>query len=426
MLRLSAFAFILVLAAAQDPADKVKALLAKLGSEELLERDEAAAQLAKLGPAAIPAIRSHIPKASDSVGAILKKVVWRIERDERVASLSRPGPRVTLSVREYPVAELLADIAKQTEVPILARRIPAEARITIEFRERPVAAAIDDVCRSNGGLAATWSPTDVIIEPGTPRALPTFDHGPFRFHFDRIEFKFQDIKKTRTSAMLRGGLIGPRGAFPDQVWLDVDSAEDDKGTDLGKQTGPGTSVFTSNSGMSFPLVPEKDRIFDYLWWHARPAPEATKVKLKGAVRMVFAVDFRSQAGIKDPTGAPTSKSAGGMTTLEILSWVRREAVLSFTYRMTQAAPSPSWKSGSLERPRQIALEDRQGRRLMGRCLQEMATHRIGVGDPRWEIDGVTEFTIPDGFDYATLDLLEPAETRELNIPFELNEVPLSR
>src|SRR5688572_17615033 len=100
MLRLIALGCALLIAGPQEPAGKVDALVAKLSSEELFERDAAATELAKLGPPAIPAIRGHISKSNASVQALLKSVLRRIERDERVASLARPGPRVTLTAKD--------------------------------------------------------------------------------------------------------------------------------------------------------------------------------------------------------------------------------------------------------------------------------------------------------------------------------------
>lgn len=428
MIRSIGVVLCLLLAGAQDPADKVKGLIAKLGSEELIEREEAAAELAKLGPAAIPAIRGHLAKAKEELRVVLQKVVRRIERNERVAMLSRPGPCVTLTANDRPAAEVLAELTKQTGIGIFAHKLPARTRLSIDAKTRPLAAVIDDICRAHGGLCAAWSPTDVRIEPGALRNFSQFENGPFRFIIDRIEFRVTtDRVPVRATAMLRGGVTGPRGMLPDQAWIDIEAAEDDKGTDLGKQTGPGMSVFQSNNSMSFPLVPTEDRIYDYLTWHSRPAPDATRLKrVKGAVRMVFTVDYRPLVSLKDPIATPTSKATEGVTTFEIRSWNRTGADIRFSYLMTQESPSPSWRSGTLERPRVIALEDREGRRILGRCQSEKVLHRSNVETPRWEIDGVSEFAIPDGFDLATLDLLEPAETLELSIQFELTDVPLNR
>ncbi|HEU4339343.1 MAG TPA: hypothetical protein VFS19_04680, partial [Planctomycetota bacterium] len=315
-----------------------------------------------------------------------------------------------------------------TGIGIFAHKLPAGTRLSVDAKERPLAAVIDELCRAHGGLRAAWSPADVRIEPGPLRNFPPFDNGPFRFIIDRIDLRVMtDRVPVRATAVLRGGVVGPRGILPDGAWIDIEAAEDDKGTDLGKRSGPGMSVFQSNNSMSFPLVPAEDRFFEHLSWHSRPSPDATKLtKVKGAVRMVFNVDFRTQVSLKDPTGTPTTKAKEGVATFEIRSWNRTGADVRFSYLVTQEAPSPSWKTGSLDRPRLIALEDREGRRLMGRCLSEKVMHRSNVETPRWEIDGVSEFSIPDGFDYATLDLLEPAETLELSIPFEFTDVALTR
>ena len=391
-------AALLLLLVPQDPAETVRGLVEKLESDEVATREAATAELVKLGPAAVPALGADIAKAGHGLRPALVKIVRRIERDQKVARIGGGPTRVTISAKDQPAAEVFAELAKQAGVTVEGPSLPDGLRLTFEAKDLPLAAAIDELCKAHGALASRWNPLGVQLVPGAPRTIPTIDRGPFRFQVDRFEFNVdRAAKPPKVGAMLRAGVVGPKGLLPDEAWIDVDFARDDRVTDLGMTTGPGTSVFRTGNSFSFPLEPDGDRHFVALSWGPPTAPSAaaTKVrKLKGIVRMNFFVDHRSLIALKDPTGAPTSQGTEGQSIFEVLSWTRRDAALKFSYRVTYEAQGASWKTGRFERATPIVLENKEGRRLTGLCHRERIVHKGDPATGRWEIEGDVEFTLP--------------------------------
>src|SRR5262245_19826791 len=102
MLRLLALASSLLLFAAQDPADKVRALVEKLGSDEIEDRIKAETELKAMGSKALPQLRDLMAKADLDRQLRMRGMIHAIERAEAVAALLRPGPQVTLTVQDRP------------------------------------------------------------------------------------------------------------------------------------------------------------------------------------------------------------------------------------------------------------------------------------------------------------------------------------
>src|SRR5262245_39084381 len=113
MIRLATLACLLLLGAAQDPADKVQALVEKLMSADIAVREAAAAELINLGAPALPAVRAHFDRARGDTRDQLEKIVRRLEIAERIASITAPGPLITLAAKDRPADEVLAEIRKQ-------------------------------------------------------------------------------------------------------------------------------------------------------------------------------------------------------------------------------------------------------------------------------------------------------------------------
>ena len=118
----------------QDPSDKVRALVEKLGSDEIAERQKAAGDLVKLGTPALPALRVHLGKAEGEAKVVLQSIVTKLEREERLYKLLESPPVVTLKVRD-------AEIETVLEVPYAELSRPDALRVehwTRDGATRPV------------------------------------------------------------------------------------------------------------------------------------------------------------------------------------------------------------------------------------------------------------------------------------------------
>jgi len=410
----------------QDPSDQVRALVEKLGSDEIAAREQAAAELVKLGPAAIPAMRAQLAKTDGERRARLEAVVKKIERDDKVAKLLAPGPTVTLKAKDRPAAEVIAEIQKQTGIPIDGRDIPAGTLLSIDAVDLPITKALDGLCRSHGGLRPSWMLSGVQLVRGTYRPGPSCESGPFSFVLESLPFT--NPSEGRASFAMIGYLIGPPGRLPETAWVDVEKMEDDQGTDLGQSTPPRNSNKATNHRTIWTQVPEENRVaIGSIWQIPRlPAEGATRVKLcRGQVRMSFALEIHAVVTVKEPTqlaAAPVSASAGGRS-VRIVRFAKEGDNLRFGYVVTRteeaAPPAGYWAS---YRPQQLVLQDAAGHRLTGRFGKEGSMLRDDGTTRQYEFDGEVEFTLPKDFKPAELILLESTDRVDLTFPFEFRDI----
>lgn len=97
-------------------------LIRQLSAGSLQQRDDAAAALARLGPAALPAIEHALPTAHSEAAFRLPRIAAAIACTETRRGLL--PTTVTLSVSEQPLTEVAAEIARQTGNRLL---VPADA-----------------------------------------------------------------------------------------------------------------------------------------------------------------------------------------------------------------------------------------------------------------------------------------------------------
>jgi len=418
-----AVVLILLLGFPQDPAERVRALVEKLGSDEIAAREQAAAELVKLGPAAIPAIRAQLAKTDGERKARLEAVVKKIERDDKVAKLLAPGPTVTLKAKDRPAAEVIAEIQKQTGIPIDGHDIPAGTLLSLDAKEMSPAAAIDDLCARHGRLMYRWSPSRVRIRPARYRKLPAFDAGPYRFIADGILWRaFSGEGGGDPDFSLKGVLIGPPGRLPHAVRLEIAATEDDKGNIIGA-TGPRESSNYGDLEWSG-ANPSAIRLSRIVWRPTRSPPdmEAAKLKnLRGSVRLTLVLDGKRIATVRNLDRRESATE--GRTTLTVHGCRRQGQTLTVPYVVSEEEVE-SEEGAKPWAPTWIALHDAEGHRLEG---SEEVISRLGLssaGGITDQVEGILTFTLPDQFVPATLDLMQVTDVEEVRLPFDLGEVPL--
>ena len=414
---MTAIALILLLAP-QDSADKVRALVEKLGSEEAAEREMATSELIKLGPAALPAIREHLAKAEgEGEGKTrLQGVIKALERSAKVAQLTAPGPRVTLKVKDRPAAEVLAEIAKQSGMQVLDVGLPAETRLSLEAEGLSPAAAIDELCRRHGRIMFQWSPSGVRLRPEPYRKVPVFDAGPFRFVVHSLKWSLlrDDGTGCADFPTFQGGLVVPPGRMPPEAAIVIESMEDDAGTVIKEELvhDPDTNLAWDG---------HEPHVFNPLTWIGRPPPAAGAKRLKscrGHVRLTYVLATRPLATVKCPLAAPTSKSGGDGIGLEVLKWTREGGALELKFALILDATSS--EDDRMPSRKRFALHDAQGRWVFGRTAGMSSFELRG----RFRTVGAISFQIPPGFEVASFDFLGPSDEEAVKVPFDLGEVPL--
>ena len=436
MFRLIGLGLCVLLGGAQDPADKVKALVEKLKYGELAVREQAHVDLLKLEPAALPALRGHLAEAEGEFKARLQSIVRKIERDDRVARIMAPGPRITLKVKERPAPEVVAEISRQAGVRVEGGDLPSGALLSLDADRLSLPDAIDEICRRHGGIVAQWSASRVRLVPGPWRKRPVFDAGPYRFIPDGFVWSVgRGGDAYSAQLVLKGVVLGPPGRLPPLARLDLGTVIDEEGEELGDTKHWGLTV----GSLEWPLGQSTDMRFGRLVCRRAsksPSLDASKlVKCRGIVRLSFICGFkridRQAARVKteaDWEAERKEKRTYPRSGVTVKRFSRSDRALRIDYwayhhpadRENPDIPplGPTW----------VALHDAAGRRLEGMEVVEddylfrLGTHVDRGG--RQSVEGSVTFNLPEGFEPATVDLMEATEIDEIQIPFDLGEVRL--
>jgi hypothetical protein len=150
-------ALALPLQAADDPAMTVRALVRELDAPQKAARDEAERRLTELGPAALTALPALRSNDSAELSLRLNRVRLALLRQQAAQSLA--ASRVTLHVKNAKLAEVLADIEKQTGNKLIdyRRQFGQNAAeddllvsMTLDFDDVPFWRAVDELCAKYG------------------------------------------------------------------------------------------------------------------------------------------------------------------------------------------------------------------------------------------------------------------------------------
>ena len=408
-------ALCLVLLGAQDPAETVRALIEKLSSDEIAERETAQTDLIKLGSPALPALKEHLSRAVGEVKPRLVSIIERIELQVHISKLLAPGPRVSIVAKDRPVAEVLAEIGKQGRIVVECRDLPAGAVVSIDALSVTPAAAIDHVCRNHGKLMYSWGRDRVVITPVPYRKVPSFDQGPFRLVIDGMSVMLQGKPPTHAEVTLTAGIIGPEGRIPNSVTLVIERFADDKSGDLAA-AGPIAIEMPVND---HPQPPERGREISRNLHGTFPKPvslSATQVTIRGYARLKFPIGLKRRAVIAAP--AAGSSIDGEDAALQIRRWELDGLRLRASWRRTDKL------GGDPPEATVMVLENARRGTVQGVLLHadRLAQKRGGRGMKQASAsDEVFEFTLPEGFEPATLVYSSVEQFEEVRIPFEIQE-----
>lgn len=140
---------------AQDPAleRKVAELVEKLSSEAIDAREEAAAALVALGPAAAPLLEARERDADAELGGRLREAVKAIARDAVLGKRWRPARRMDLEWRDAPLSTVLRELATAS-----GERFEGveglSGQVTLALRGATLWEALEAVARST---PVTWA-----------------------------------------------------------------------------------------------------------------------------------------------------------------------------------------------------------------------------------------------------------------------------
>jgi hypothetical protein len=220
---------------------------------------------------------------------------------------------------------------------------------------------------------------------------------------------------------LLGGVLAPKGRFPDFVKIAVDRFEDESGNDL----CPPSDGERGSWGVGRPYWGEAraPEIFRALWWGGGrgPVPSTTRLKFfHGRISLSFAVERTRLVGVPLEAGKSATRGPHTITLREVL---REGPVLRLRCRFKRPVLEPE-REGDLLRGRfLLGLYDAWGTRLKGLVRNE-GTHSIDREMTTLEWDSDLEFHLPDGFTADSIDLEDVSRYHTIEIPFNLDGVSL--
>lgn len=127
---------LLLLALQTDPAQEAAELIRKLGSDVLEERDQATAQLKKLGPAVAPALLEALKTGEAEVRERARDILAEFERRARVQAFRPSDRRISVRLDQVPLSDAVTQLLHPFGM--------TGAKVTPEAAERTVTLKIKE------------------------------------------------------------------------------------------------------------------------------------------------------------------------------------------------------------------------------------------------------------------------------------------
>jgi hypothetical protein len=243
------------------PADPptVEQLIERLGSKSFAEREKATQLLRERGPEVLPAVRKALASKDEEVRKRAEGLIPGLEIKEALLP-----KRVTVKANDQSVADVLADLEKQTGYKMGGK--DDARKVTIDLKEAPYWEAMDKVLQETG-RDVTYQTYDKTLQIGwgTGRSPFVNVRGPFRlearwFHEDRdlnlagiLDGK--DVPRDHRLTLSVSVVAEPRLTFLKISPAKVEEALDSEGKSLLEPPGaskldnrpPGRGTFRSES-----------------------------------------------------------------------------------------------------------------------------------------------------------------------------------
>jgi hypothetical protein len=124
--------------------EKVKGLVEQLKDKDPDKQDAAAAELLQLGPDVLP----YLPGPNVRLPDVQKKALAVIRKTLRDKQIQRDlAPKLVTIDDELPVSKMLAELTRQTGVPVEDRREATDAKIKLKLDKVPFWKALDAIAQ---------------------------------------------------------------------------------------------------------------------------------------------------------------------------------------------------------------------------------------------------------------------------------------
>jgi hypothetical protein len=148
----------------QPDAQRISRLINQLGSKKFQEREQAANELDAAGATVLAALQRAGHHPDPEVSRRAESLAQRIEKRLETAQLLQPK-HVRLRLRDTPLDEAIADLARQTGFALEAPVGAHNQRITLDTGETTFWQALDQFCRKAGLVEQPPSPAAQTASP---------------------------------------------------------------------------------------------------------------------------------------------------------------------------------------------------------------------------------------------------------------------
>lgn len=405
--------------APQDDLDaRLRALVANLGGEDIVAVDDAQIEILKIGTPALAFLQARLPSLSDDVKLRVQNLIRRIERANKASAVMGAPALVTLR-GERPVREHLEELKRLSGQPIDIGDV-GEAKVDLDLRDVPHWAALEEICRRHGKICWRFGEAAVRVLPGAHRARPMVIRDQFVFVVDQISVNQTHYgAASHGNVVLSASLAWTRSCKPGTVQMEVASFLDDKGTNLVTDGGGMGFIMSSSDGAA-------DRphgaIRQPLMFQSQvmPAEGAARFDLiKGRITARFVLETKKLASLESPLREGLHQAEvgeRGRFTVRSLRQSGRsisgQAELTQTYEGNASAAVDyvlAAKDGATVRLQARATSTSTSISPSGRTMTQQL-----------ELSG----TLPEGFEIASIDLISPSDSEEIEIPFVFKSIEL--
>lgn len=330
------------LAEQTPPEETVGELVARLDAPQRAVRDQAEADLIRLGTQILPILNKFVPTSAEA------RLRWdRVRRHLVTQQIEREsqGSLVTLTVTDVPVEKALQVISEQTGNRVHATGSLAQRTISCSYQNRPFWTVVEDLAQQVKGEVvpdAVGSLELVDEEKGRQRLGVTYS-GPFRLAL----YAISPLAKNE----LKAGTAKPFSQIPARTVLAVELAWEPRLRPALVWWGPthwqceGTTVPNGStaSRREIPVVGPRCAV-QVVMPAESPCPSAARRRLSGTVEPILPLGTYPFDFTKTDFDQGTAQRQLGEVKVQLRGWQKRDSHLQVALRAEFLQPQDAFGS----------------------------------------------------------------------------------
>jgi hypothetical protein len=352
---------LLLLAAGSGPGQEGDADWAKwileLGSDSIVEREEAVRHLESLDPS----MAERLEKTTTSDPEVRDRLVSIVSTLRLRALLSKvlgPTKRATLSVKGQPLRSVAENLGKALSEEIVLEGLDPSRPTTLELSNATMWEALDALA-DGSDAHFEYGEQKVVLRKGKRLRLPSRTVEQFRIEV--VQASRMDVWTPaghRRSGIVSVALLYQRNLRPSPPQFGggfrIESARDSKGVGFDVRKWPDWG----NSMMGGTQSPFGLKAFVFL-----PAEAAPELKISGTVDLPFVIEDKV---VEVPLGAGNPKTREGAFSFEVQGFGQTDAGVKFSL-LVEADTSSGGNGGTREdltahlQRDSVAIVDEEGR-----------------------------------------------------------------